>query len=128
MKTLLTLSIAIIAFTLTSSFTGRRVSSLPAVQSFRVTAYCPCSRCCGKWADGMTANGHTLRPGDRLVAAPKEYSFGTTMIIPGYNNGRPVQVKDRGGAIKGDRLDVYFDTHQEALVWGVRYLDVEVVR
>ncbi len=94
----------------------------------RVTAYCPCPKCCGEYADGITANGHRIRPGDTFVAADRRYSFGTEMLIPGYNNSMPVEVLDRGGAIKGNRLDVFFATHQEALQWGVKYLDVEVRR
>ncbi|MBE0536260.1 MAG: 3D domain-containing protein [Phycisphaerae bacterium] len=92
----------------------------------RVTAYCPCAKCCGQWADGITANGHRIVNGDRFVAADRRYVFGTELIIPGYDNDRPVKVLDRGGAIKGDKLDVFFNTHQEALEWGVRYLDVKV--
>ncbi|NIU84285.1 MAG: hypothetical protein GWN64_12635, partial [Candidatus Thorarchaeota archaeon] len=33
----------------------------------RVTAYCPCSKCCGKYADGITASGHKIQPGDAFV-------------------------------------------------------------
>ncbi len=94
----------------------------------RVTAYCPCPKCCGEYADGITANGHKIRPGDTFAAADRRYSFGTEMLIPGYNNSAPVEVLDRGGAIKGNRLDVFFATHEEALQWGVKYLDVEVRR
>ena len=92
----------------------------------RVTAYCPCSKCCGEYSDGITANGHRIRPGDTFAAADRRYSFGTEMLIPGYNNSVVVEVLDRGGAIKGNRLDVFFATHQEALQWGVQYLDVQV--
>lgn len=92
----------------------------------RVTAYCPCPKCCGQYSDGITANGHRIRPGDTFVAADRRYSFGTEMIIPGYSNGQPVKVLDRGGAIRGDKLDAFFHTHQEALQWGVKYLDVKV--
>lgn len=92
----------------------------------RVTAYCPCSKCCGQYADGVTANNHRIEEGDRFVAADKSYPFGTQMIIPGYNVSEPVEVKDRGGAIKNDKLDVFFNTHTEALEWGVQYLDVLV--
>lgn len=94
------------------------------VTRMRVTAYCPCSKCCGEYSDGVTACNHHIQNGDRFVAADKQFSFGTEMIIPGYNNSRTVEVKDRGGAIQGERLDVYFDTHQQALEWGVQYLDV----
>jgi len=94
----------------------------------RVTAYCPCEKCCGKYSDGITACGHKIRPGDAFVAADKQYSFGTEMLIPGYKNGQPVKVLDRGGAIRGDRLDVFFHSHEQALKWGVKHLDVKVRR
>lgn len=94
----------------------------------RVTAYCPCPKCCGQYSDGVTACGLKIQPGDVFVAADKRYSFGTEMIISGYNNGQPVRVLDRGGAIRGNRLDVFFHSHQEALEWGVRYLNVKVHR
>ncbi len=92
----------------------------------RVTAYCPCPKCCGEYSDGVTACGYEIQPGDTFVAADRRYSFGTEMLIPGYSNSRAVKVLDRGGAIKGNRLDVFFATHQEALDWGVKYLEVSV--
>lgn len=94
----------------------------------RVTAYCPCRKCCGEHSDGHTACLHKIRSGDAFVAADKRYCFGTEMIITGYNDGEPVKVLDRGGAISGDRLDVFFHSHEEALEWGVKYLDVRVRR
>lgn len=94
----------------------------------RVTAYCPCPKCCGQYSDGVTACGHKIRPGDTFVAADRRYSFGTEMLIPGYSNSQTVKVLDRGGAIKGNRLDVFFATHEEALKWGVKYLEVNVRR
>jgi 3D (Asp-Asp-Asp) domain-containing protein len=93
----------------------------------RVTAYCPCPKCCGQYADGMTACGHVIETGDTFVAADRRYAFGTEMIVPGYSHGRTVKVLDRGGAIKGDRIDLFFPTHQEALEWGVQYLNVIVL-
>lgn len=96
------------------------------VVRMRVTAYCPCSKCCGEFSDGITACNYRIQDGDRFVAADKRYPFGTEMIIPGYNASKPVQVKDRGGAIKNDKLDVFFNTHEQALAWGVQYLDVLV--
>ena len=94
----------------------------------RVTAYCPCEKCCGKYSNGQTACGHKIRPDDAFVAADKEYSFGTEIIIPGYENAEPVKILDRGGAIRGNRLDVFFGSHEEALKWGVKHLDVKVRR
>ena len=92
----------------------------------KVTAYCPCPLCCGKHSDGITACNHRIRPGDKFVAADKNFSFGTEMIIPGYNNNNVVEVKDRGRLIKGNRLDVFFQSHKTAKKWGVKTLDVLV--
>ena len=91
-----------------------------------VSAYCPCEKCCGKWANihpRRTASGHIIKPGDKFVASPKDVPFGTMIDIPGYGL---VPVLDRGGAIKGNKLDVYFDSHQEALEWGRQYLTVKI--
>ena len=96
--------------------------------SMRVTAYCPCSICCGRHADGITASGHKIQAGDFFAAAGPQYAFGTSMIVPGYNGGKAVEVLDRGGVITGNRLDVFFDSHQQALEWGVKYLPVQVLR
>ena len=103
----------------------------PQGKLFRVTAYCPCPKCCGVWADGYTASGHKIQPGDKFCAAPKHIPFGTMLDIPGYG---VVPVLDRGGAISGQRLDVFFGfdpnstctPHQEALNWGVKHLNVKV--
>lgn len=90
----------------------------------RVTAYCPCEICCGEFADGITAAGFPIGRGTKLIAAPPEYPFGTTMKVPGYGIA---PVLDRGGAIKGDKIDLLFQSHQQALNWGVQYLDVKVL-
>ncbi len=89
---------------------------------YKVTAYCPCSKCCGKYANGITAMGTTAKAG-RTVAAPSRFSFGTKLLI----NGKEYVVEDRGGAIKGNRIDMYVNSHSEALAWGVKYLAVKVV-
>lgn len=94
-----------------------------------VTAYCPCTKCCGEQAAGITASGKTVGHNNgRFVAADTRLlPFGTQLSIPGYHGGQIVPVLDRGGAIKGNRLDVYFPTHQEALKWGRQRLPVTVI-
>jgi 3D (Asp-Asp-Asp) domain-containing protein len=86
---------------------------------WRVTAYCPCKVCCGPKAKGVTASGKRVAPG--MVAADKSIPFGTKLRIDGLGT---FTVEDRGGAIKGRRLDVYFRTHAEARRFGVRWLRV----
>ena len=93
----------------------------------RVTAYCPCPKCCGPEASWITASGHKIQPGETFVAADKRYSFGTEMIVPGHNNYKPVKVLDRGGAIRGNHIDIFFTSHQQALNWGVKLIDVKIL-
>lgn len=99
------------------------ISTSGTAKIFKVTAYCPCSKCCGKWSNGITAMGTTAKAG-RTVAASSQFSFGTKLLI----NGKVYTVEDRGGAIKGNRIDMYVNSHSEALRWGVKYLPVKVVK
>ena len=62
-----------------------------------------------------------------FVAAPAAFAFNTRLRIPGYDGDRAVPVLDRGGAISGDHLDVFFPTHEQAKKWGRQYLAVTVV-
>ena len=64
----------------------------------------------------------------RFVAADSALlPFGTRLIVPGYAGDTPVRVLDRGAAIRGNRLDVFFPDHETARRWGVRWLDVAVL-
>ena len=92
-------------------------------RTFTVTAYCSCKICCGKWSDGYFANGEKV--GGLAVAAPREILFGTLIDVPGYGIA---EVKDRGGSIKGNRIDVYFDEHETAKKWGVKELKCKIIR
>ena len=85
---------------------------------FLITGYCPCVICCDK-TDGITASGRPATA-NHTIAADSRYAFGTQMII----NGMVYTVDDRGGAITGNHIDMYFNTHAEALQWGKRTMDV----
>ena len=91
-------------------------------ETYKITAYCSCSKCCGK-TTGITASGTRATAG-RTVAASSKFAFGTKLNI----GGNIYTVEDRGGAIKGNRIDIYVDSHSAALQWGVRYLPVSVVQ
>jgi len=108
-------------------FNGRPLRKLRTL-TMKVTAYSPDARSCGKWADGFTASGYSVwTNGMKLVAADtKLLPFGTIVTVPGYHDGKPVPVLDRGGAIKGHRLDVLYPTHEVAQRWGVQTLSVDV--
>lgn len=108
----------------TSSRTNAETTPVSAgtTKIFKVTAYCACSKCCGSHATGYTSSGTRATAG-RTVATSSQFSFGTKLLI----NGHEYTVEDRGGAITGNKIDVYMNSHAEALAWGVRYLPVEVV-
>ena len=113
----------------TTTTTTSRGSSLPRTTStgasgqiYKVTAYCSCAKCCGK-TTGITASGTRATAG-RTIAAPAKFAFGTKLSL----NGKVYTVEDRGGAISGNRIDLYVSSHAEALAWGVRYLPVSVVQ
>lgn len=111
------------------------------VQRLEVTAYCPCGICCGwerNWWGrpvynygprkgqrkqvGLTASGTRARLGT-IAADTRLYPFGTVMYVPGYGYG---VVEDRGGAIRGQKIDLFFRTHQQALEWGRQHKDVRI--
>ena len=85
--------------------------------------------CCGPNARGLTASGKPVSHNNgRFVAADTRLlPFGTRLSIPGYHDGLAVEVIDRGGAIKGNKLDVYFPTHEQARQWGRRKLLVTIL-
>ena len=114
------------------------------VMALDVTAYCACKKCCSwkhKWGCslmpkvyasgpnkgerkkvGVTADGTRARKGT-VAADTRYFPFGTIMKIPGYGWA---EVHDRGGAIKGHHIDVFFGSHRKALKWGRKKLKVKV--
>jgi 3D (Asp-Asp-Asp) domain-containing protein len=108
-------------------FNGRPIRPASTV-SMLVTAYSPDERSCGDSADGITASGYSVwTNGMKMVAADSRFlPLGSLVSVPGYDDGQVVPVLDRGGAIKGQRLDVLFPTHEIARQWGVQTLSVIV--
>jgi 3D (Asp-Asp-Asp) domain-containing protein len=108
-------------------FNGRPVR--PARQMWMtVTGYSPDAASCAPFDDGLTATLHSVRCNAmKMVAADTRLlPFGSMLTVPGYDDGQVVPVLDRGGAIKGQKLDLMFPTHNEALKWGRQRLQVTV--
>ena len=97
-------------------------SNLISMGNFKLTAYCACSRCCGEWTNGITATGTTATQGRTIAVDPNVIPYGTEVVI----NGNTYIAEDCGGAIKYNKIDIYFDSHQEALNFGVQYADVYI--
>ena len=83
---------------------------------FKLTAYCSCSICCGKWSGGGTASGTTPTPGRTIAMAG--VPFGTKLSI----NGQIYTVEDRGTAY--GHVDIFMGSHSQALSFGMKYADV----
>lgn len=83
-----------------------------------ITAYC-CVGIGGGFC-GQTASGAQVGPGT-IAADPRLLPFGTRLFIPGYGDGI---VQDTGGAIRGQRLDVFYPDCSDAWQWGRRLVPV----
>lgn len=77
-----------------------------------ISHYCADACCCGQYASGITASGERVREG--IVAMDKRFPFGTEVII----DGKTYVCEDRGGAIKGNKIDIYVPSHAEAIKRG----------
>ena len=108
--------------TTTRAAVATAATTTSGTQVYKITAYCSCAKCCGK-ATGRTAMGTKATAG-RTVAASGKFAFGTKLNI----NGHVYTVEDRGGAINGNKIDIYVNSHAEALAWGVIYLPVSVAQ
>jgi len=140
MKHLATL--LILALLVTGCASTPKPKGEPVVRDILATGYCKCGKCTnwkhtmflrravvkdgpneGKKKDvGKTASGKKAKVGT-IAADTSKYPFGTVMYIPGYGYGT---VEDRGGAIKGDHIDLFFKSHKDALKWGKKQVQVQV--
>lgn len=87
--------------------------------TWTTTAYCACPICCGEWATGCTASG-VLATSNHTVACGI-LPFGTQVLI----DGQVYTVEDTG--VDGEWIDIFFDTHEEALNYGIQKKEVYLV-
>lgn len=91
----------------------------PAVQLTslvcELTAYCPCEKCCGQWAGGYTATGTVPTAGRTVGVDPEVIPLGATVYI----DGQAYRAEDTG-AFAGNIIDIYMESHEEALRFGRR--------
>ena len=80
---------------------------------YTLTAYCGCSHCSGGWGS-KTATGNTCKAGRTIAVDPKVIPYGSIIRI----NGQEYTAEDCGGGVKGKHIDIYFDSHSEAINFG----------
>lgn len=93
------------------------------IGTYTSTAYCGCCQCCGK-SDGITSTGTHAEQGRTVAVDPSVIPYGTRLLI----EDNYYIAEDCGGAIQGNRIDIYFDNHQEALDYGIKQVEVYVWR
>lgn len=100
---------------------------------FKITAYCSCRKCCGVWAKNRpldengkeivyTASGERAEAGKTIAVDTSVIPFGTEVRI----GDTVYTAQDTGSAVKGNVIDIYFDSHEDAVKHGAKYLEVEV--
>ena len=94
---------------------------------FRLTAYCPCKSCSDNWGR-KTKSGKMATPNHTVAADLTVMNIGDKITI----NGEEYVVEDCGAHVKGDHLDIFFDTHEEVEAFndgkGIAYGNVLIWR
>lgn len=98
------------------------------------TAYCPCPICCGIWSEQhpdrigtdykqLLSTGLPPQEGRTIATDPTVIPLGTQVVL----NGNTYVAEDTGGGVKGYHIDIFFDTHEEALAWGRQTVEVFLI-
>lgn len=113
--------------------TGEQEPEWTSIGEFKITAYCSCVRCCSVWAKNRpldengkeivyTASGERAEAGKTIAVDTSVIPFGTEVRI----GDTVYTAQDTGSAVKGNVIDIYFDSHEDAVKHGAKYLEVEV--
>lgn len=89
------------------------------IMEVTATAYCPCQECSGPWGTS-TATGAIAIEGRTIAVDPTVIPYGTEVII----DGNTYVAEDTGAAIKGNMIDIYFDSHKDTTQWGVQEIEI----
>lgn len=88
--------------------------SYQSLGTFEITGYCSCDACCGVKATRLTKSETVPRASHTVAADLEVLPMGTRIMIDGVT----YKVEDTGKAIRGRMVDIFFDTHEEALEFG----------
>lgn len=84
------------------------------IGTFTTTAYCKCEKCCGIWTDSPTKTGAIPVAGKTVAVDPEIIPLGTEIVI----DGQRYVAEDTGSAVKGNVIDIYFNSHEETEKYG----------
>lgn len=86
---------------------------------FKTTGYCPCRRCSSGWG-ARTSTGTIACANHTIAVDPRVIPYGTKVMI----NGTVYTAEDMGGGVNGRHVDIFYNTHGEARIQGVQYVEV----
>ncbi len=95
---------------------------LQSLGIFRTTGYCPCYQCSEGWGRS-TSTGAIAKSGHTIAVDPRVIPYGTKLMIGGV----VYTAEDRGGGVKGNHIDIFFDNHAQTRQHGSRHLEVFLV-
>lgn len=99
--------------------------------NFVATAYCICYDCCGKTPEhpayGITASGKRATPGRTVAVDPYIVPLGSTVIVKVDGKEYEYIAEDTGSAIKGNKVDICYESHEQAKQFGRRIVEVKVI-
>lgn len=86
--------------------------------TFTITGYCPCPACSGSSA--LTYAGTVPRPEHTIAADLSLLPLGTQVLI----DGTVYTVEDKGSSVNGNKIDIFYASHEEALAAGTYSAEV----
>ena len=96
-----------------STSTQAKSSNVQYLGKYKLTAYCGCRSCSGKWGT-RTASGKKAKQGRTIAVDRRKIKLGTKVKI----NGKTYVAEDVGGGVKGKHIDVYFSSHKQTKKFG----------
>ena len=102
----------------TASPSDAALSSV-SLGSFVTTAYCPCDSCSDGWGR-HTSTGAVATANHTIAVDPSVIPYGTKVLIDGI----VYTAEDRGGGVKGNHIDIFFDSHDQTHLYGKRNVEV----
>lgn len=107
--------------TLTVQLCNSEGKEIVVIEDVTLTAYCNENypHICNDGNSTVTATGTTPTVGRTVAVDPEVIPYGSEVTI----NGHTYIAEDCGGAVKGNRVDILFPTHNEALEFGVRQIE-----
>ena len=117
-------------FATEQNFENEQQKCFREYEEFVATAYCACEKCCGEWAINrkgpvVGSTGMELIPKYSIAVDPNIIPYGSILVD---SIGNEYRADDCGGAIKGNHIDIYFSSHEEALNYGRQTIELAIKR